>query len=358
MRQGSDRRFFRALRALGLDTENSSAEELTALVGKIAPILPGLVGTFAKLAVVAGAMVERGASPMPLAEVLPERVFMTMASYLTLERIWDRAARGRPLPEFKPPLDQEAMREIEETVAAHVGQTGRTGKAGQSERNVAQIAYSWFSLDDWIDPLISAMMLSREFRESMDWRGDIADGADRLRRRSERAHWLHGLCLVCDDEPLVVLDPASGRGFRLTMSGVGDNYQLHTLLADRLIRPGHGGLLDAQPPEPAWVAAATTAVPGPFDMSSPIMRRFRLFDGYGDYVHPDGWPADIKPLDGARVLVLHPPNGNYGWNNGRAYVSMVPTLTVEQELEEAEAADWLSRVVPAKETDLMGHDNR
>lgn len=302
-------------------------------------------------------MVERGASPMPLAEVLPERVSMTMASYLTLERIWDRTAHGRPLPEFKPPVDQAVMREIKETVAAYVrqsGQFGQFGQPGQSERKIAHIAYSWFSLDDWINPLISSMMLSREFRGAMEGHEDLVDGASRLKHRSERAHWLHGLCLVCDDEPLIVLDPTSGRGFRLTMSGVGDNHQLHTLLADRLIRPEHGGLLDAQPPEPAWVAAATTAVPGPFDLTNPITRRFRLFDGHGSYVYPEGWPADIKPLDGVRVIVLHPPNGIYGWNNARAYVSMVPTLTLDREIAPSEAAHWLSRVAPAQETDLMG----
>jgi hypothetical protein len=64
--------------------------------------------------------------------------------------------------------------------------------------------------------------------------------------------------------------------------------------------------------------------------------------------------ADIGQLDDVRVLVLHPPKGTYGWNNGRAYVSMVPTLTVERELGPGEAAHWLSRVEPARETDLMG----
>lgn len=352
MEQGGDQRFFQALRALASDTEDSSTEELTTLVEKIAPMLPGLVGTFAKLAIVAGAMVERGASPMPLVAVLPERALMTMASYLTLERIWDRTAQGRPLPEFKPPLDQAVLREIKETVAAHVRQDG------QSERNIAQIAYSWFSLDDWINPLISSMMRSREFRGAMEWREEVADGADRLKHRSERAHWLHGLCLVCDDEPLIVLDPTSGRGFRLTMSGVGDNYQLHTLLADRLIRPEHGGLLDAQPPESAWVEAATTASPGPFDLTVLITRRFRLFDGHGSYVYPEGWPADIEPLDGVRVLVLHLPNGTYGWNHARAYVSMVPTLTLDREIEPDEAARWLSRIAPARETDMMARNTR
>ena len=52
--------------------------------------------------------------------------------------------------------------------------------------------------------------------------------------RPAKAGWVHGLTLVLDDEPLIVLDPDSGCGFQLTMSGIGDNYQLHTLLADRL----------------------------------------------------------------------------------------------------------------------------
>lgn len=345
MQQGSGRRFFDGLRRLRPDTEGLSVAESTALVERIAPMLPGLVGTYAKLAVVAGALVEQGASPMALAEVLPERVLVALASYLALERIWDQTTQDRPLPAFEPPFDQAVMREIEEKLVAYAREQGR------SEQKLRQLAYAWFSLDDWINPLIAAMTSSREFRGAMTWREDIADGAKRLEHRSAGAPWLHGLCLVCDDEPLIVLDPTSGRGFRLTMSGVGDNFQLHTLLADRLMTPAHGGLLAAPPPEPSWVQAATTAPPG--SCATPITRRFRLFDGHGDYVYPEGWPADIQPLDGTRVLVLHPANGSFRWSNGRAYVGMVPTLTLDREIEPAEAAHWLSRVAPARETDMM-----
>lgn len=49
--------------------------------------------------------------------------------------------------------------------------------------------------------------------------------------------------------------------------------------------------------------------------------------------------------------------GMYGWKNARAYVSMVPTLTLEQEIEAAEVAHWLSRIAPARETDLMGRNS-
>jgi len=350
MRQGRDSHFLRLVGRLAAETKAVETATLTELVQEIAPMLKGLGGTFSKLAVLAGALVERGASPLALVEVLPERVVATMARYLAFEQTWPTVSGGRALPEFRPPLDETVLNDVETTLVTYARQHGK------SEQVALLVAYSWFSINDWINPLISAMTASREFRAAMDRREQVLEGAAALAGRLPRAHWLHGLCLVRDDEPLVVLDPSTGRGFRLTMSGVGDNYQLHTLLADRLMGPGRGGLLGAQPPEPAWVRAATTESTGPFDLSTPIMRRFRLFDGHGNYVHPEGWPTDIEPLDGVRVLVLHPPNGTYGWNNGRAYVGMVPTLTLDQEIEATEAAHWLSRTAPARDTDLMSRN--
>ena len=140
----------------------------------------------------------------------------------------------------------------------------------------------------------------------------------------------------------MVLDRSSGCGFRLTMSGVGDNYQLHTLLAGRVIGPG---LLDGDPPEPAWLDAATDGPPQRPE-TDPIARRFRLFDGHGRHVRPEGRPADIEPLDGTRVLVLHPPLGRSGWTAGRAYQHMPPSLTLDHPLPPTEAATWLSRTNP------------
>lgn len=350
MRQGRDSHFLRLVGQLAAETKAVETDAMTELVQEIAPMLKGLGGTFSKLAVLAGALVERGASPLALVDVLPERTVATMARYMALLQIWPQVGNGRVLPEFHPPLNEAALNQIESALVTYAQ------RHGKSEQEALLVAYSWFSINDWINPLISAMMASREFRAAMARREQVLEGAATLAKHLPRAHWLRGLCLVCDDEPLIVLDPSSGRGFRLTMSGVGDNYQLHTLLADRLMGRGHGGLLDAQPPKPAWVKAATTGPTGPFDLTTPITRRLRLFDGHGSYIYPEGWPADIEPLDGVRVLVLHPPKGSYGWNNGRAYMSMVPSLTLDREIETAEATHWLSRIAPAEETDAMGRN--
>ena len=343
MRHGQDSLFLRRVGRLAAQTKRAEVRELTALIGQIAPMLRGIGGTYSKLAVLAGALVERGASPMALVEVLPNGAADTMASYRALQLCWPHASGGQPFPVFVPPLVEAQLNEVEDALTSWGNRTGRP------EELMLKIAYSWFSVNDWINPLISAMAHSRDFRAAMGSRAEVLAGATALAGDLKRAHWLRGLCLVCDEEPLLVLDPSSGRGYRMTMSGVGDNYQLHTLLADRLMGRGLGGLLDAQPPEASWVRAATTGSTGPFGPSMPIMRRLRLFDGRGTYIAPEGWPADIEPLDGMRVLVLHPPLESYGWQNGRSYVSLLPALQLEREIEPSEAAQWFSRIEPARE---------
>jgi len=46
-------------------------------------------------------------------------------------------------------------------------------------------------------------------------------------------HCLIDLLAVRDAEELLVLHPGQGRGYRVRAGGIGDNFQLHTLLAGR-----------------------------------------------------------------------------------------------------------------------------
>jgi hypothetical protein len=209
---------------------------------------------------------------------------------------------------------------------------------------------SWFDVRDWIKPMI-IVLADRGCRAALtgEERARVRDAAAAIAGRVDGAQWLQGLAMVLDDEPLIVLDPASGCGFRLTMSGVGDNFQLYTLLAGRL----SGSVPHLEPPPRAWVEQATGAPLVTQPPTGPINRRFRLFDGNGAYVYPDGRPAGIGTTDGTRILVLHPPHGNYGWSHGRAYPHMPPQLTLDAVLGEAEAAEWPGRITPAIENDLM-----
>jgi hypothetical protein len=56
-----------------------------------------------------------------------------------------------------------------------------------------------------------------------------------------------------------------------------------------------------------------------------IARRFRLYDGAGAYIYPEGKPAHIA--------------------------GMIPAMTLDAVMSASEAAAWRGRITPARETD-------
>jgi hypothetical protein len=319
---------------------------LTAAVGALAPWLPGLSGDFAKTAVLTGTCVEWGGSPMALAGVLPQRAAEAMMLNDLVPGCWAEATAGRPLPE---PVSASTK----QLVQALVTLARRRGRPDKGD--MTRIAMSWFDMEDWLKALITVLG-DGPFRAAVptEVKAELREYAAAVADRSQHAAWVRDLAAVLDDEPLVVLDPRARRGYALTMSGVGDNFQLHTLLADRLIGDPDRGLVPGVRPDPSWVEAAIDADPH-LGADNPAIRRFRIFDGHGAYVYPEGVPADIKPLDGSRVLVLHPPNGNYGMGVGRVFQNMTPTLILDRVLEPDEAEFWLTRITPGAENDIMAN---
>jgi hypothetical protein len=329
--------------------DTASPAELTAVIGDLLPLIRGASGIVTKLALLAGACVEWGGSPVPLSDVLPRLAVDAMVGCELFPRVWRMVSDGQPLPHGRQ--NTEVAREFKDYAASH----------GRDPAPYVGVAAAWFDVLDWINPMITCMG-HREFRSALpaevvtevrEAAAAIATGPGdgRTDDLTGRAHFLEGLAMVLDDEPLIVLDPASRRGFRLTMSGVGDNWQLHTLLADRLSGPD--GVPWLEPPRPDWVAEATDAPLVRHSGTDPVLRRFRLYDGTGRYVYPEGRPAGTGAVEGKRVLVLHPPNGRFGWVHARVYEGMRPTLTLDAVLAREEASGWLGRIAPADETDIM-----
>jgi hypothetical protein len=344
MQRGDLAGFQQIFSRLHRDGEGLPPDELSAAVGELAPVLARRPeGVFAGLALTAGAFVEWGGSALPLAANAPACTLRTMLLRASFSELWPAASGGRP----EPGLEQAP------SMADLIGVfAGAAGRLGLSERQATSIALAWFDVGHWVNLMIT-VMARREFRDAAGLLPQIGDAAAGLGESVPRALWLPGLARVLDDEPVVVIDDATGRGFRLTMSGVGDNFQLHTLLADRLIGDPARGLLAGERPAPAWVAAATTAPPR-LVAGDIIQRRFRLFDATGAYIYPEGRPADIPLVEGARVIVLHPPCGNYGWAGGRTYEHLIPALTLEHVMTPDQAVPWRARIAPARETDLFG----
>ncbi len=344
MQRGDLPGFHRLLGQLTTEARGRPAADLTMAIERLAPILARRPeGAFARLALAAGAFVEWGGSPLALAENAPACTLMTMALRIAFSQEWPRVSGGRPEPDLDNPPGMSDLVALFRTATRDLGVDDRVATA---------TAISWFDMPHWVDLMIT-LLADRAFRDAAGLRKEIAEDAQKIADTVPRAHWLPGLALVLDDEPLVAMDHTTGRGYRLTMSGVGDNYQLHTLLADRLIGDPAGGLLAGERPSLSWVAAATNAPPR-MPVEDLIRRRFRLFDATGAYVSPEGRPADIAVVDDVRLVVLHPPRGNYMWMSGRTYEAMVPNLTLDRFLEPDEAHALRQRVAPARETDQFG----
>ncbi|MEU6259880.1 hypothetical protein [Streptomyces sp. NPDC047043] len=326
------------------EAARSGSDSATAVVEALAPWLPRMGGIFAKTVVLAGACVEWGGSPTALVDVLPERAALAMDMNALVPDLWARASRWRKLPEPKSSNCTRLVNTLRKLARP---------EEGLHEEGMAQIAMSWFDMEDWLQALI-ALLADPRFRTAVaaPVKAELREHAAAVADRSQRAAWVGRLAAVLDDEPLLVLDPRTRRGYALTMGGIGDNFQLHTLLADRLIGDPEQGLVAGERPARTWVEAATDSDPnlGPCE---PAIRRFRLFDGHGAYVYPEGIPADIEPLDGIRVLVLHPANGTFGMGIGRVFQHMEPTLRLDRVLQPADTEAWFDRLAPAVEDDLM-----
>ncbi|MEV0714210.1 hypothetical protein [Asanoa sp. NPDC050611] len=305
--------------------ERAAPAELTEALVALRPALADVpLGNGAPLAALAAGLVEAGGDPVAALDVLAERVAAGL----------EQAARFPALAgtDVAEPTDAESARAVVEQVAA---------AGGLDVDEASLVTQSWFTVEEWIPALLLPLQ-QKAGRAALPQRQRLVEAASVAPDRIGSAHWLLGLLLVLDDEPLVVVHRATGTVFTLTISGVGDNFQLHTLLADTLIGGGH---VPGTRPEPAWVAAATD---GPWQPDGPIRGQFNLVDAGGKWIWNEGRPVDIEPVAGRRIVVIDPAPYERSWNIGRVYPLMRPEVRLDAVLPPHQAADWLRLVSPAK----------
>ncbi|MFD0556611.1 hypothetical protein ACFQ3B_06070 [Stackebrandtia endophytica] len=313
--------YLAAMNALSAAAPHCEPSDVDTALHSLAPILrEAHLGRGGGLPAFAYDIAEHATGPGPLLPVLVDRAIeaLTGAAAFTI------AAAGLDMA-LPDPEDQSAAAD---TLAAFT--------AGGGDPALVE---AWFAANDWTRPLLW-LSVRGDVRAIFPKRDELIAVAETV-EHIYAAAWLPDLLRVLDDEPMLVLHRPTGRAFRVTISGVGDNFQLHTLLAVHLI--GAAGL-PGDPPSAVEAAAATDGEVQPEEV---IRGRFNLVDAFGERVWNEGIPADIPLLDGERVLVLDDPEYSMVWGTGRPFPSMVPTMVVE-ELLQAEAAVWWGSVAAAK----------
>jgi hypothetical protein len=338
-------RFEAATRSLAAATPQATPDDVQDTLVRLASILATIgFGRGVDLVRLAGAMTNHGPMPTELLPILVRRGIEVMELAAKFAAIYRADDESLPDPE-DPSLVQPVISRLHDILGNPVAALPLPGMPDPPvapDATALALAEAWFTGDGWVQPILY-LSQRKDVRASLPERARLLAAAEAVAGQFNAAHWLRGLLLVLDDEELIVLHRPTGRGYRVTISGIGDNFQLHTLLAANLIGDESLGMIPARPPTPAEVAAASDGEVTPPDG---IKGNFNLVDAYGAWIWNEGRPADIRRLEGTRVVVIDTPPYERMWNAGRAYPLMRPTVTVDEILPATEAARWLSMVKP------------
>lgn len=329
------KRFLGALQGIAKATPKARPEEVDAALVKLVPVLAEIpFGMGGDLAQIAGSMADYGTRPAIVVPTLVGRATDALQQAARFAALYGDAFGDLP--------DSGDQEQIGPTVERFVA---TAPERGLDQQEAYLLVQAWFCANQWVQPVLY-LSQRKDVRVALPDRSRLTAAVEAMREHIETAHWLYGLLLVLDDEPLVVLHRATGRGYRVTISGIGDNFQLHTLLAAALIGDESRGLLPGQRPTDTEIAAASDGE----DMTpaAGIRGNFNLVDAYGEWIWNEGRPADIPKLEETRVVVIDPPPYARSWNAGRAYPLMRPTVTVTGMLPPDEAGRWLSLVKPSQ----------
>lgn len=274
------------------------------------------------LAVMSGAWVESGADPAPVGHAVVHRLTETIAAALAFGDAWQEATGSKP-PDMQ---EEQPSQQIFDTVAPRLGDGAVTAMM------------AWFALPQFAMAGSTVLAMSPATRAGLDDREFRASVAGRAAEHLPHLDHVAALLRVLDGERLLVLDRATRHGWTVTIGGVGDNFQLHMLLAGALI--GRPGGMPGTPPDPEIVACFLDAdtPPGPPIASSP----WNLVDAHGEWIYNEGVPADVPAVNGTRVVVIDPPSYQRTFPAGRRFPLMPATLRVDgMHLPEDLTAWWL-----------------
>ncbi|MFE6337027.1 hypothetical protein ACFVOK_28010 [Streptomyces sp. NPDC057798] len=300
--------------------QDAAPQEVARAAPRLAALLPDVPpGPRATIAVIVGACVEGGADPVPCAPYIFVELAETLAAVGEFCERWAETGGG-DFPEPEPGGADPAL----------------------LERVGWEPAFAWLSMPQW-EMASLAVLNHPAVRTALD--GSLRARLLRAVRAVAEASGHEFKCLtyallVLDDEPLVVLHRPTGTGYRMRMSGIGDNFQLHTLLADVLVGGGH---VPGRAPSPQEAAVCRDA-PG----QVPTVGSFNLVTPGGEWVWNEGTPTDIPVVDGVRLLVLDPPPYERSWPSGRFFPHMTGDLVLERVLDAAETRYWLEGCAPPR----------
>lgn len=202
-----------------------------------------------------------------------------------------------------------------------------------------RLALAWCSVQEWQPAALAVLCRSAEVR------GRHAAAILPACRDLEalKRHDLKCLAYalaVLDDELLVVLHRPTRTGFEVRIGGIGDNFQLHTLLAHVLVGGGH---VPGTAPSAESVRLATDPKPARERTEIMATGAFELLAPNGTRIWNEGLPDDIPVVEGRRLLVLDEPAYQRSWNADRCFPHLPGMAELARVLTTEETGAWYAR---------------
>ena len=317
----------------------TALEHMTVLFSQVKLYPPAAI-----IALGCGALIEQGADP-------------AIASAAILERTQEALQQA---PAFGLACQNEAGRHPGESdpqdIEACVNQYGQ-----QLIQEMPEEARAWFALQPICTAALAVLMRLPYMRASISQDPTFLAALAECPATYSSIDCVRDVLAVLDQEEVIVLHPALQRGYHIRISGIGTNFQLHTLLADALIGDPTQGWLPGKRPDLRVAAAAKNGpfpMPGEDDSDFPSAEgAFNLWKWQGlqlggtlregqrnsqHWIWNEGKPGDIALFEGRRVILLGPPPYARWWNAGRFFPGMHGELEVLEHLSQTQVQEWLT----------------
>jgi hypothetical protein len=291
----------------------------------------------AHVAIAAGALVERGGAPGPLADVLIGAMPRVLAAAHRFARV---------CVDSMPPLSDDGDDEGSAIAYFENRHIPRAAFDAAAKDDIVGAA-AFARLELWTLPIVAALTRSKNHlikAQADDALVAAAHGMD-----GSNAHWLSVLLDAELDQTWYVVDSRCNRGFMVIMDGVVSNFDIHSLLAAALVPLG----IEGEAPSPEVIAFLEGRAPAPADDSA--HGTWNLYDirainadltkprnvPMDHWVWGEGRPKDIVRGSKQRFLVIGAAPYERNWSLGRTFSALPQSIAVKRELTPTEIGDLI-----------------
>jgi tetratricopeptide (TPR) repeat protein len=295
------------------------------------------------LALICGSLAEAGANPAPA--IAPLKAAFERALPLALVF---KSACGADMEKILSHPDPKALHDRATALDVYAARLPTAARA-------------WNSLHGYCMGAVALLSRSpegrRQFRADYRQREQFAS----LVSDCPELALLEELLSAPDGEELLVIHPGLKRGYRVRVSGITGNFQLHTLLAYLLIGDPQGGWLPGVRPNRRIMAAERgTLVPWEnliaqsiFNMVSwrGVQPDGSLSADPGTWIWGEGRPSDIPRFEGQWTILMGPLTYQDSWTARPKFPGLQAECILEEILSQPEVERILGRMIKARMKD-------